>query len=659
MTTLKIPVIPLDPLQRKAAESPEGPSQVLGGPGTGKSHVMIARIVSLIKGGASPHNITYVTFSSRGAEDMKNQLKNLPEEFKESLQHIFVGTLHYYASHFLRRAGAPVLGLSPQFTIWDHKEMKEVMIEITKEQDTEEKLEIATIERIINWYEKNQTQEPENAVPAESDSWLELMKLYTAEKRSQNTLDLNELIPLAITAMQRDQKIREVWASNRSRHLLVDEFQDITPLQYRMINLMTGPSRSIMIAADPNQSIYRWRGADPKLLEQIRMDRRNMQVHLLRINHRCTSTIARLTTEFANHKAMEGLTHDYQKAIRTEGTVPRLITFEGRPSLMDLAIIDHASDLNQEGMPWEDMAFIYRSIATANRMRTSLKNRAVPFTVLGETLREEDDNTRCITNILAFALNPMDMRAFSIAACYNRYSRHRRLPNPVTRQISRRSKEKGINIVQAATEVMSDYQEGQSIRQEIRFAVRSWREINKMLEDSNTELDKICKKAVNLLYKEQGAGPVPLQEHSITRMISLSEMTPRLARENAREHLARFLELLASALYPNHRSMENDDPFAHQKGITLSTIHSSKSLQWKAVWLIDASDQVIPGRSRSDGREAYLESQRLFYVAITRATDHLSFYCSQDPSRKKDSGPSEFFDAIDRHLYRERMRPQD
>ena len=652
MTTLKIPVIPLDPLQKEAAEAPEGPSLVMGGPGTGKTHVMIARIASLIKGGASPHNITYVTFSSRGAEDMRNHLKQLPRDISEPFEHIFVGTLHYYASHFLRRAGAAILGLSPQFTIWDQTEMKEVMIELAKENDTGEKLDVATVERIISWYEKNQTQDPENATSADTESWLELMKRYTAEKRMQNTLDLNELIPLATRALERDQDIREVWARNRSRHLLVDEFQDVTPAQYKLINLMTGPTRSIMLAADPNQSIYGWRGADPRLLEQIRMDRRNMRVHLLRLNHRCTSTIANLTTQFANHEDMDGLSNDYQTAIRTEGPDPKLFVFSGRAGNMDQAIIDHLTEMNREGMPWEDMALIYRSTSTGDRLRTSLKSRGVPFTVLGDTHKDEDSNTRCITSMMASALNPMDIRAFSTAACYNPNNRHRRLPTGVVRQITRRAQERGINIIQAASELAKEYEGGRNIKQELRFAVRSWVEINKMLENEETTLDEVCKRAVGLLYREQGAGPVPTQDPSITRMISLSEMTPRLTRENTKQHMARFLEMITNSLYPNHRSIENDDPFAHQKGVTLSTIHSSKSLQWEAVWVVDVTDQSIPGRSRSAGGEAYRESQRLFYVAITRATDHLFLYCIEDSNRSNKTTPSKFLDAVENLLDR-------
>ena len=645
-------------MQRDAAEAPEGPLMVLGGPGTGKTHVMIARMANLIRGGASPHNITYVTFASRGAEDTRNQLAQLPEDLRELTQHVFVGTLHYYASHFLRRAGAITLGLSPQFTIWDPEETREVMMELIKENELEKKLELGDLQRIIDWYQRNQAREPEEAESAKTSAWLELMDLYTAEKRRQNTLDLSELIPVATMALEQDQRLRDAWARNRSLHLLVDEFQDITPRQYHMINLMTGPTRSIMVTADPNQSIFSWRGADPRILNQIQLDHRNIGVHVLRMNHRCTQTLTNAATTFSNHPRIEGLTNDFQNSVRPPGPDPLLREFEGKHGPMDQMILDQVETMHDRGAAWEDMAFIYRSNTTANRLRASMKTRGIPFTVLGETWKGENNNTRCVTNMLASALNPMDLRAFRIATAFRTNTKYRRLNANTSQQISQTAREMDLNIIQAAGETIGKYQLGGAIQQEIGFAVKSWENLNEAINDPSQTLPGICRLALATLHYEQGEGPVPTIEPPMARLLSLSEMTPRLARENTRQHIARFLELLSNSLYPTHRSTENEDPFAHQRGITMSTIHSSKSLQWKMVWIIDITDDVIPGRERLRDREQLLEMQRLFYVAITRATDELYFYCCNENVKGRQGRPSEFLDIIDNCLDRESIETE-
>ena len=563
--TLPRPIIPMDQMQREAAESAEGAALILGGPGTGKTYVMIARMIKLIRGGASPHHITYVTFSSRGAEDTRNQIARLPQEIRESAQHVFIGTLHYYASHLLRRAGASVLGLSPQFSIWDPDEMREVILEIVREHELDKQLELGELNNIIDWYEKNQAQEPETAAPAKTGLWLEIMNLYRAEKAMQNALDLSELIPNAITALQKDPGLRDGWAQSRSRHLLVDEFQDITPRQYRLVNLMTGPTRSIMAAADPNQSIYSWRGPTPGCSTQLQMDNRNIGIHLLRMNHRCTRTLTAAATFFSNHQDIKGLINDYQASVRPPGLSPVLREFDGKPGPMDQALMDQLQEQHEQGTPWEDMAIIYRSNATAGRLRPSIRERGIPFTVLGETWKEENNNTRCITSMLASALNPMDLQAFRTATAFRPNSKYRRLNLQISNQIARKAQTDGATIIETAREFQKTLQQGANLRQEIRFATRSWDELNLAIQEPESTLPQVCRRAAAILQKEQGTGANPRTDPPTARLISLSEMTPRLARETTRQHIARFLELLSNSLQPTHRSAENDDPFAHNR----------------------------------------------------------------------------------------------
>ena len=183
MTILRVPALTIDPLQRAAAEAPEGPLVILGGPGTGKTHTIIARVAMLLKGGASPHTITCLTFSSRGAEDLRRQMENQPLT-AEGAPHIFIGTIHHYASFYLRRSGHASIGISPHFTIWDQEQATEILTEIiSRRQEGREGASAHDIRKIMDWYETNQTRTPEEEEPAEEGVWLEIIREYNQEKR--------------------------------------------------------------------------------------------------------------------------------------------------------------------------------------------------------------------------------------------------------------------------------------------------------------------------------------------------------------------------------------------------------------------------------------------------------------------------------------------
>ena len=657
MTTLRVPELTMDPLQRAAAEAEEGPLVILGGPGTGKTHTIIARVALLLKGGASPHTIACLTFNSQGAEDLRRQMEDTPPTAKFAT-HIFIGTIHHYASFYLRRAGAASLGISPQFTIWDKQQAIEVITEMVDQEGSKGKnTPPAEISEILDWNGKNQTKTPEETDPAREAKWLDIIQEYTQEKRRQNTLDLDDLIPLAALAMERDPATRAVWNRTRSRHLLIDEFQDVTPRQHHLISLMTGPTRSITVAADPNQSIYRWRGADPRLLEQFRLDHgANLNVRMLQINHRGTRTMSNVATMLTASDKMPGLGHDYQSAIRIEGPKPTLTEFEAGPEVMDRHILDSARQLTEQGYRWEDMACIYRTHGTVNRMVTQLSSENIPHTILGETHQDRDSNARCITAILALTLNPTDRKAFTTATSLEVQNKNRQLNRELAGRIAAIAKARHTNLIVTAEAYIEKLQPGSPAHRALQYVTGAWHELNQMLDEPDTQPYDLCLRANSLLQQAQHAGPAPLQEPQTFRLLGLTQATPQMGKESPREFLSRFLELQASSLQPEHRSTENDDPLTRQQGMTLATIHAAKGKQWKIVWVADANDNNLPklhwGHDDTDMRE----EERVFYVAATRATDQLHFCCSIHAEKGHDPEASPFLDVLGDLLERRVVR---
>ena len=661
MTTLQVPSLTIDPLQREAAEAPEGPLMILGGPGTGKTHTILARVATLLMGGASPHNITCLTFSGQGAEDLRRQMETQPLTAKQA-PHIFIGTIHYYASFYIRRAGYASLGISPHFTIWDQEQAEEIITEMVDQyhraNNTREKVGSRDIRKMMAWYEQNQTRAPGEEQNPDSAWWIEVLKEYNQEKRRNNTLGLEDLIPLAVRAMELDPEARMEWGRSRSRHLLVDEFQDITPRQYHLLHLMTGPTQSVTVAADPNQSINRWKGASTRMIIQFRTDHgTKLNTRMLRLNHRGTKTLSEVASTLTRSDQMQGLSYDHQSAIRVQGKKPILTEFLGTPNQMDQYILDTAQGMVEQGYRWEDLACIYRRHQTINRMMSQMTNRNIPHNILGATEKDRNSNARCITAMLALVLNPSDANALAIAGAADSNSRPRRLNQAVKKKITDQARKNKTNLVEAAQSELEEMRPGSNNHRNLQYVVSAWHELNGMMRARETELYDLCSRANSLLLNAQRPGNVMVEEAQTFRLLTLSRTTPRMGQENLQEFTARFLELMASALRPEQRSSENGDPF-QQEGITFGTIHAAKGMQWKVVWVIDANDNEMPNTRWNNSEESVMEEERVFYTAATRATHEMNFYyANQGGEKGAEVKPSRFLDALGELLERRTVTP--
>ena len=643
MTATSITNPPLDLFQQSSAYAQEGPVLTIGGPGTGKTHSLIARIIAMVEQGVPTETITYLTFNSNGAHDVRRQLDHLM-----GIQSLFIGTVHQYASFFLRQAGATALDISPHYTIWDHEQAMETVEALNQEEPEDLRVNPDDYRELLHWHGLNQARFPEQELPAQHSSWHRLIDRYNAEKRRQNILDLNDLIPMAIRAMERDPELKENWSRNRSRHLLVDEFQDITPCQYHLIEMLTGPTKSIAIATDPNQSIYTWRGADIKLLTQFRMNHRDNSTHILRINHRSTSALSEMATTITNHHTMTGLHNAYQEGIRPHGERPKLLQFATDSRTMDRHAMGMARELNETGVPWEEMAFIYRKRTTGDRLVTAATDLGIHYTVLGDTRDQEQGDTRCITNLMTSILNPLDSNAFSSAASIEDRKTRRRLNPLITREIIKISQQKRTGLVRAAEEYLQSTKCAPTTTQNLVYIINAWRDLDNMLADPDTTIYNLCRRANMLIHEARGRRGVPPTDKHLTRILAFAENTSRLEGEMPRAHLSRFLELLSTAPYPDHRGLNNDDPFAHNKGITLSTVHSAKGLQWQIVWVMDANDHEMPGNLKQGPHmlSNLQEEQRIFYVAATRALNLLYFCATTGDHSGIDHIPTRFIEAV-------------
>ncbi len=670
---MKTPLFPLDPVQRLASETPEGPVMVLGGAGTGKTQALLGRITALLHHGERPDTISYLTPHSMAAADMSRRLRQLPEVAeayrsvlgdagREQLlriagraRSVYVGTLNQYACKFLRRAGAEALNASPRFTIWDQWQASWAIKELAEDLPGVGRLLPGDIKEFLRWHGLNQTL---GAVATPFDPkegfWLDLRQRYTEEKRRQHVLDEHDLIPMAVRALDQNPGLREKWRQNHSRHLLVDMVHDATAAQYDLLYRMTGPTGSIAIAADPNQSVRVTQGARTDMLSRFW----NAPIHRLEHNHRSAETLSRAARSLIDHL---GLYENAPTPLKPGGQEPTLHVVPGPPQLMFDHVLQRASELTREGYAWDDMACIFPKDDSVGDMLASLFSRNVPFEMLGaagleDTGRVRDSDARRVVSVLSFFLNPWDADAFAAAASADVRSNSPRLDPRVVREIQAYARDGEGSLVWAAMDHVQQANPSAGVQRDLTYLTKAWLQLALTLSNPEVGLSHLCWMAQEQLIDARMGVGRGAPDPRMRRLRELGDNTPRLPGEDAEQHLARFLDLLSPVLHPYRRPLDNPHPAATRRGLTVTTIDASSGLEWPVVFIMDAADHIIPGSLQAD--DVHLgEQARLFYTASTRASDRLYYCYSRQSGRGFDAERSRFLASLDDQLVVEVIDP--
>ena len=643
MTAVRANEFPLDPMEQAAAEDTANVVVIQGGSGTGRTHTLVARVAFLLMQGASPDDVVCLAPTEGGAADLIRRLELHPAIAGQS-RFIYVVTFHEYANDILRDGGAAVLGLPLDYTAWDQKRALDTL-ELTRRFRRQDLLPA------LRWYGLNQARWADSPeTPPRQRRWRNVVDFHTSEKNWQHALDPDDLLVMAIRALELDEGIRSRWMPG---HLLVDGFEDITPVQFRLLeqligspSRMTGPSRSLAVAADPNQRLS---GSPDRsyFTRYLGLRFPGLGTHTLRLNQRCSQELWLLATTLSGHDSMDGLTPDGQVCDGVQRGRPRLVEVEGTLTDLDGHCLREVRRLADAGVPLDDMAILFRRSNAFQRLRTRLAHLDIPHQVLGEERPERAGDARCLTALLTGLLNPRDMTAVRIAAAPGYPNAPRRLSNGVCRRLRQLAEAQNLDLVQAAERNLAAFgtKMDDPVPRGLSWLVETRHALDQLLADPEGSLHGLVELGLTLIRQAQPPGLSTVDEPELDRLSELCEATPRLARETPRQHLRRFLDLLSPALH------EGRSPGGG--GLTLGTIRAAKGERWRIVHILDASDRTIPGRAgpHSDTRQA----QRLFYTAITRATEQLCLYSPADIGGGDEDQPSRFLDPVRDQLDHERI----
>ena len=495
------------------------------------------------------------------------------------------------------------------------------------------------IEEALDWCWRNRGRPPfDLPYPARDEIWLDVERVYQGEKERQDSLDWVDLLVMGIRAMERHPDVRGEWNASRSRHLLVDQVEDLTLKQLQFLELMVCPTGSLMVTADPNLAMGR---DDPaSTLELFRLTHRDMTRHNLRWNADVSTELMKVTLTLQHGAANGRGLWDYgQVCDGVNGGVPVLVEVEGTLREMYTHALDEAQRLADHGTPWEHMAILYRNGGIHRKLETQLMHRGIPHHVLGNVGGDKPGDARLVVATLTCLLNPMDLYSVRIAASPGHPNRERRLRSWVSRRLCGLAQESGTQLVEAAKRYLDDLDQEDADHHGLSWLVKVWDRLDRELRDPRCNPLDLMLLAQHRIREVQPPGLSLLEDPEVDDLLRLCAATPRMRGETPRMHLQRFLDRWSLGLDGRGPGL------VQERGLTLSPIQAAKGLRWPVVFVLDVSDRTIPGKV-GDYSDRLEQELRTFYTAVTRASQSLYLYCLADTGRGADVKPTRFLDPI-------------
>ena len=600
--------------QYAAVTAPYGPALVLAGAGSGKTRTLTYRVAYLLTEGVTPEEILLLTFTNKASKQMLQRV----EELTGVGSHRFLGgTFHHVGGQILRLFGDSI-GLQRNFTILDDGDSDSLLSEIIRELDpdffkSKENPKAKPIKGLIS-YARNVMVPVEDVAKGRYPSNTELLSKidaftveYQKEKINRGLADYDDLLVLWLKVLEENKEAAEYY-QNRFSHILVDEYQDVNSLQSRIVDKI-GSNHQIMAVGDDAQCIYTWRGAD---LDQILSfpDRHpGTKIFKIETNYRSSPEILKLANEILKSRATDSSFSKELKPSRPHQDLPLVVPTMDAYQQADF-VLSKIQSLYDSGIHYDDIAILYRAHFHAMELQVELSRRGVPFVITSGMRFFEQAHVKDLVAQLRFVANPKDLTAFFRFACL--------LP-----KVGEKTAAKIIGIAEKYT---------LSSQCSVIDALESKEVYTKVPKDAKEDWKELVETLKNIAILAATATPAQVVEGAIggwyqDYLRTTYENWPR--REEDLESLIDFAtkyknltEMLSQLVL---LSSESGDRVVRQGEhcLRLSTIHQSKGLEYRHVFVIGLSDGLFPSKRAIDGESDMEEEKRLFYVATTRAEKSL------------------------------------
>ena len=598
----------LNPAQREAAETVEGPILILAGPGSGKTRVITHRVAYLIKVcGVKPHNIMAVTFTNKAARAMEERLEQLLGQTSEALT---LGTFHAICARILRRE-AGVIGLNPRFVIYDAEDQLNAIKQSLQDIDLDPKqYSPHAIQSVISSAKSrllNPQQYSERVQSYFEEIVQRVYEQYQGLLSKSEALDFDDLLMRTAHLFENHPDILSRYQS-RYVHILVDEFQDTNLAQYALIRQLAGKYENICVVGDPDQSIYSWRFADLRNILAFEKDYPNAKVVILEQNYRSTRNILQVASDIisqnVNRKAKELWTEN------EAGSLVNIVESYTEDEESQFVVSEVERLVTQEKLSLKDFAAMYRVNAQSRALEESFIRYGVPYRLIGGTRFYQRQEIRDALAYLRVIRNPNDnlslMRIINVPG--------RGIGQVTVAHLQARARSDDISLYHALKHMVSEKAFPARILPTVtRFSTVIDELITKSRELNPAELlDEILESTEyreHILNKEHG-------EERWENIMELRNVASDYDGPSPEQALDAFLEKVSLV-------SDTDELDGSVDAVTLITLHQAKGLEFPVVFIAGMEEGILPHRKSFDDPDEMEEERRLCYVGITRAKKHV------------------------------------
>ncbi len=598
----------LNPMQRQAAETLEGPVLILAGAGSGKTRTITYRIANLISHGVAPWRILALTFTNKAAKEMRERVEKL---VGADAGEMWIGTFHSVCVRILRR-DIEKLGYQRSFTIYDEDDQNRVIKDAIKALHLDEsKLQLREVRGKISDAKNRMLSADEWFQESSRDYHAQqihdIFNFYEERLRAANALDFDDLLLRTLQLFVDHPPVLDYY-KQRFQYVHVDEYQDTNAAQYTFIRLLTKDSRNLCVVGDDDQSIYGWRGADIRNILDFEKDFPDAQVIKLEQNYRSTGNILDAANQVIAHNQGRK-----EKMLWTDADAGEKIhLFSAGDEREEAAwICEQIRKLQlKEGYPYSQIAVLYRMHAQSRVIEEMFMRAGIPYKVFGGTRFYDRKEVRDALAYLRVLVNPAD--DVSLVRIIN--TPKRSIGDSTVSLLQEYARENGLPLFS----VLSDPPETLSSRP--RKCISDFALLMMKLTALKDTLP--LSELVEAMLKETGLRAqfeVDGNDEARTRLENLMEFAgaaKEFENQSQDKTLEAFLENVALV---TDLDRQEDAP----QYVTLMTLHSAKGLEYDAVFLAGMEEGIFPSLRTALDEKRMEEERRLCYVGITRARKRL------------------------------------
>lgn len=654
MTAIDFLLENLNPPQKQAVTSTEGPALILAGAGSGKTKALTHRIAYLMAQGVPAWQILAVTFTNKAATEMKERIAKLLETELVDSKNPFsfssgqlpvMGTFHSICARILRRE-IEHLGREKSFVIYDTDDQKKLLKSILKKMHVDENdLKPKVVSGYIGRF-KCEALTPKDAMPqATTARMLQIIQAYEQyqkELKAANALDFDDLLLETVRLFTENPDVLERY-QDTWKYLHVDEYQDTNHVQYLLITLLAKKHRNLCVIGDPDQSIYAFRGADIRNILEFQKEYKDALSIKLEQNYRSTQTILD-----AADSVIQLNPDRPEKKMWTDAGLGEKITIHevGDEKREAREAINTIKDFQEKGVALNDQVILYRTNAQSRLIEEACLRSGIAYRMVGGTKFYARREVKDMLGYLQIVLNPHD--TIALLRVINTPSR--KIGATTITRIQEYASQRGVSVWESLLDIQSvpEINGPTKLRlQEFAAKIQLWQQQKNQLTVSALGEMIISQIKLEPFLRddtEEGEARWQNVQELVTVMHKYDGLEPDIS-------LLSFLEEVALVSEVDKlQSLEGD-------ALTLMTLHLCKGLEYKHVILVGCEEGIFPHSNALFDKAQLEEECRLMYVGMTRAKTYLTIMHASQRSlwgEQQANSPSRFINELPEKLVERR-----